>query len=351
MNKNISLPPKTVAPVVKRPIAPPVYRPQPTPKVLQTKQVRPAPVLQNLALQKKVAQPLRKPPVLPPPKVPVINKSPALVKSPKPVRPVVQAKLAPSIQLKRRARGRLAMRGWYSQSGNYFVANNNKNKLYSYWGTPGPEPASLFIKGWDLSCGVLWTTWTPKVQFILPNNSNPDGWAKGEYDRAKARMGGEGTFIFGKNDCANFATVLSSLIGQETRRGASDVTLKGAVQIVPHERRGVGVGTMLKHTFVNDPSAQYHAATVVAVDGKDLITLEADVSKPMTRPEFCVRSGTWGFVRDNDPEYQFGDEVRVSQVGPQKYLEARTNNERLTNPEFSWNADAILERSLVAERS
>lgn len=241
-------------------------------------------------------------------------------------------------------------RGWYTQSKKYFVADYNKNKLYSYWGAPGPEPASLFIRSWEFSSGLLWSTWTFKVQFILPDNSNPDGWAKSEYDRAKQRMGGEGSFIFGKNDCANFATVLSSLIAEETGKDERDKHLKGAVQIIPYQRKGkVGVGTMMKHKFVRDQSAQYHAATVVAVDGKDLVTLEADVSKPLTRPEFHIRSGLWGFVRDNDPDYEFGDEVRVTQVGTTEIEKARQYNGLLTHPEYKSNADAILERGLVAK--
>ncbi len=371
--------------------APPVYRPLSVPKVLQTRQINPAiqkketvqpskpsasrplPVTKVAAANSKINASLAAnltPHHLRPNALAIQRTEAKKIAPPKvmlPARPSpktstgVSVKAAPSvplsrnaapmIQLKRRARGKLHPRGWYTQSKLYFVADNNKNKLYSYWGAPAPQPASLFIKSWEFTSGLLWSTWTPKVQFLTPapNDDRPYGAALREYREARANLhrGGEGSFIFGKNDCANFATVLSSLITEETGAGhLTDVHLKGTVQIVKHGN--VSVGTMLKHKFVNDDVAQYHAATVVAVDGKDLVTLEADVGKPLTRPEFHIRAGVFGFVRNNDPNYAFGDEVRVVQAPTTEVGKARGNFGRLTNREFEGNEDAIIEQGLIA---
>jgi hypothetical protein len=399
------------APTRKQPIAPPVYRPQAkpllqkkqstaqpvyrplsVPKVLQTRQVNPAiqkketvqpskpsvyrplPVTKVAAADSKtnasVAANLRPPHLRPnalavqrteakkivPPKVMLPSRPSPKIPTRVGAKTAASSSLqlsrsaAPVLQLKRRARGKLHPRGWYTQSKLYFVADNNKNKLYSYWGAPAPQPASLFIKSWEFTSGLLWSTWTPKVQFLTPapHDDRPQGSALREYRDAQTNLHrGQGSFIFGKNDCSNFATVLSSLITEETGAGhLIDVDLKGSVQIVRHGN--VGVGTMLKHRFVDDDVAQYHAATVVAVDGKDLVTLEADVGKPLTRPEFHIRAGVYGFVRNNDPGRAFGDEVRVVQAPDTEVGKARGNFGRLTNPEFEGNEDGLLEQGLIA---
>lgn len=250
-------------------------------------------------------------------------------------------------QPKYRAKGRLKTRGWYTASGKYFIADNNTHKLYSSWRADPPQPASLYDKSWEWSSGLTWSMWTPKVQF-LPNNKQMNvGEPHAEYKKAVAKHT-QGSFIFGKNDCSNFATALSSLIGEEKGLAPSNMKLKGAVELIPNADAAT-VGTYMKHLFHGSQRCEYHAATVVAVDGKDLVTLEAHVSKPITTPEFHIRSGVYGFVRDNDPKFQYGDDVDLQQIGTQQIGNARNMASNLNNPEFANSVDGILERGLVAK--
>ncbi len=250
-------------------------------------------------------------------------------------------------QPKYRAKGRLATRGWYTESGKYFIATNNPNKLYSWWGADPPRPTSLYVKSWEWLSGLFWTTWTPRVQFLPRKDTWTRGEAYEEYKKAAARHA-QGSFIFGKNDCQFFANTLSSMITEELNLHPDERTLKGQKQLAAFQ--GVGVGTYMRHIFDKDSDCVHHAATVVAADGRDLVTLEADVSKPLLTPTFQIRTGLIGFVRDNDPDRLIGsDEVYVHIKDQSEIAFNRKNAEVIVDfPHKVESIDNMLISSLVA---
>jgi hypothetical protein len=248
-------------------------------------------------------------------------------------------------QPKKRARGRLKTRGWYTQSGKYFIADHDPHKLYSYWGADPPQPVSLFTKSWEFTSGLFWTVWTPRVQFLTQETIDSEKSTQ-EYQRASSQIG-TGPFVFGKNDCSNFATLLSGLITNELNLGPqASVDLKDYGQLASYNN--VTVGAKIHHDLHNCPDAGYHAATVVAMDGKDLVTLEANVSRTITRPEFYIRSGVLGFAKDNNPEDLYGANVRISRVDGSVVDRASGRIAMWQNKELSDQSfDTVLERGLV----
>ena len=232
-----------------------------------------------------------------------------------------------------------ATKGWYTENDLYFVADGSEHLLYAKKDAPDPQPTSLFTKSKSYYLG--WVIWTPNVQFL----TNEKGTVMEQF---KSAMGSksENQFIFGKNDCANFATALSSLYGEQMNYAKDSYKLQGKDEI---EGFDVQVGDMMKHMYPNSSTCEYHAATIVAVDDGDLVTLEAHVSKSLSRPQFHIREGVWGFVKDNDPNNNQGNIVHVGQENSDIIKQARTYMGYVNSKEFQeYDKENFISRGLVA---
>jgi hypothetical protein len=312
--------------MVTRRAAPPVYRPQPAvvsrmtaPPVYRPNApaTQKKPAVNTAALGRSAAPPVYRPvqSIMPAPPVYRGNSvAPNRIQSrtvlPK-MAPPPPKLIAPVVQPKYRAKGRLVTvgimhRGWYTAGGKYFVSDSNPYKLFSSWGADPPRPTALYTKSWEWFSGLLWSTWTPKVKFLRKR----DYWDLGvPYNEYQAAIRNEDPMIIGKNDCSIFAGIVASQISEELALNESSHKLEGQSSLAKF--KNVGVGTYMRHTLPNREDCEYHAATVVAVDGGDLVTLEADVSDQRTRPKFEIRTGLLGFVRDNDPNMTSGDELVI----------------------------------------
>ncbi len=308
--------------VVSRMTAPPVYRPN-APATQKKPAVNTAPLGRSAAppVYRRVQSIMPAPPVYRPNSV-APNRIQSRTVLPK-IAPPPPKLIAPVVQPKYRAKGRLVTagimhRGWYTAGGKYFVSDSNPYKLFSSWGAGPPKPTALYTKSWEWFSGLLWSTWTPKVKFLQISDDCHTGDAYKEYQEA---IRNENPMIIGKNDCAIFAGIVASQISEELALNGSSHKLKGQSSLAKF--KNVGVGTYMNHTLPDRTDCRHHAATVVAVDGRDLVTLEADVSDPRTRPKFEIRTGLLGFVRDNDPDMTSGDELVVDVMNSDRVERAR----------------------------
>jgi len=102
------------------------------------------------------------------------------------------------------------LNGWYTDSEKYFIDNANPHKLYSADNADPPQPTSLYTKSWAFLKGEKWASWTPSVKFLSREDKEEGEYLQEyvkEYEKAQESHG-QGKFIFGKNDCAVFASVL-----------------------------------------------------------------------------------------------------------------------------------------------
>ena len=126
---------------------------------------------------------------------------------------------------------------------------------------------------------------------------------RGAQDQPEGAM-----YIIGKNDCRAFASRLQELIGASADGSASDE-----------------VGDRWQHNVSNEKgnSVGEHAATVVAQDGQSRVTLEANVDKDLTKPQFAMYGGSADFVETNkqgderwqDPSYRHNVDVTPMKRG------------------------------------
>lgn len=110
---------------------------------------------------------------------------------------------------------------------------------------------------------------------------------------------------FGKNDCNVFATKLQTMIAHEKdeSEGLGPIEPKkriADISTASKEDLDVGIGDKMVHMYPQTEACKYHAATIVAKDGGSSVTLEGHVSKDLERPQFHMRNGVEGFVKDND---------------------------------------------------
>ena len=236
----------------------------------------------------------------------------------------------------------------FTQNGNYFMVPGKPGSLYSRISAAAPKPASLYAQKLDYTSPPprqLVYEWTPNVRFLNRDELNGNDQAiellKSEFRR---QTGSEvpSVLILGKNDCSNFATALSSLIGVGATR--QEVTTRGELAGLSAD-----VGVMMKHHYPRDAGCEYHAATVVAKDGTDLVTLEAHVSRELMHPEFHIRRGVIGFVDDNSRIRDLGSHVTLQAAPPEPIQRMRAYMTMIKKQELSEEQIlTVLRRGLVA---
>ncbi len=129
------------------------------------------------------------------------------------------------------------------------------------------------------------------------------------------------TGAFGKNDCNVFATRLQNMIAHEKMVTQGGLNYPKPVRKIANtstaskEELKVGVGDKMVHMYPKTEKCKYHAATIVAKDGPSTVTLEGHVSKDLEKPQFHIRNGVKGFVKDNDTKvvsHLFGSSTKES---------------------------------------
>ncbi len=192
----------------------------------------------------------------------------------------------------------------------YMIKIGERSTLNGTLNASDPKPDGLYNKrSVEINTDKM-VSWKPNVSFVssderskLMNDESQDG-ANTIVDRLVGKVSNldeiEGTTpnlaIIGKNDCDIFATVLQNLIHSGTT-AAGKADMVDTAYVDPD----VKVGGKMQHFFPStDEEAEYHAATVVAKDGTELVTLEANVGHDLIEPEFYVRTSVAGFVTDND---------------------------------------------------
>lgn len=201
----------------------------------------------------------------------------------------------------------------------YILKSGDRSTLYGAAGAADPRPTGLFSKGADKDekANPL-QVWIPNAKFIKTANQLPNGSEDPEFpdtymdhngtefnneprnqylaeildsvEKPELRQGfSHPTLgIVGPNDCGKFALLLRQMIQAEGRAPGAQV------------ENGLAVGDQMTHQFQGEWACNHHSATVVANDGADVITLEANAGqKQLTRPQMFVRHGVQGFIDDN----------------------------------------------------
>lgn len=296
-----------------RPVAPPVYRPQPVPKVLQAKA--------NIKQPVGPGPQQHKPAVIQRSRVNVVQRDVDVAKAVK------------------------------SENGEYLVDPRDTSVLYSEMRAPEPKPRGLYMRWIDRTVQHprrLLYGWKPNVRFLSkaeqgasPSKSKPGSYEyveKGLWDSVKSfslrDLGRQleappevdrrpTVGVLGKNDCYAFADTLQNLIVTEAweETGLEDTgRTKKTVHVTKPDSPAdltAGVGDMMRQIYQGS-DCRYHAATVVAKDGKSLVTLEGHVSKDLQRPEFLIHNGVSGFA-DEPIRKGYGDEVEVTPLETLKW--------------------------------
>jgi len=343
------------AAVVKHPIAPPAYRPQAVPKVLQTKRSS-IPTARAQPRRPPVAPPVYRPTTLRPAGLAQMKTQPVAppVYRPQPAPKVLQTKssVPGTIQRSRNSHGcgvgNVVQRdvdlktALMTENGRYLIDPADNSVLYSVMGAIPPKPSGLYRRTLDRTAGIPHrplNAWTPNVRFLSKeeNFASPSKEKPGQYEYTKKGLidstkrfsfrdlgrqiefpeeGGERPTIgvFGKNDCYAFGDALQNLMMMnrelpliQTGRKKKNVHVSN-----PDSPRDLElqVGDMMRHIYIDNPHCNYHAATVVAKDGDSLVTLEGHVSKNLKKPEFLIRGGVVDFAHREIRGY--GDEVEIT---------------------------------------
>jgi hypothetical protein len=219
----------------------------------------------------------------------------------------------------------------------YGIEMGNRNILYGSQEAASPKPSGLYSEETDNHSEVDYKTWKPNVVFaskdqrkvlesgaslegrmedvgadkeIITQNAKvmldyTDAIAKTIRDKVDQEDGSPTTGVLGVNDCGNWANKLREMISAQLRIEDLEVGEAHSKFDTDAEEALPAVsapGDQMTHIFndVEDLDCAHHSATVVAVDGADLITLEAHASKDLLAPEFHVRQGLQGFITDND---------------------------------------------------
>jgi len=256
-------PPVMARLVAKHPGAPPVYGPQPM-KLVQPKVFRPQ---QKLAPAPPVYRPEQQSRVQPVPATPAtVQRTPSNATG-----GVVQAR-------------HKTKDGTYTKNKLYYVAAKNPFELYAYEYAKPPQPASIFDEVFTWYPG--WLLWRPKVQFLTkavtasPNDREEE--VTKQFESLKKQKG----YIYGKNDCEMFASLVSGIYSRESKE--------------EEQKEDANIGDIVKVTF-DKSECGYHAAPIVATDGGDIVTLEGNVAdKGRERPHFAIYEGLKGFVSEQE---------------------------------------------------
>ena len=247
--------------VAKHPGAPPIYRPQPMklvqPKVfLPQQKLAPAPPVYR-PKQQSMAQPVLATPA-------TVQRTPSNA-------------TGGAVQAKHKTKN-----GTYTENRRYYVAANNPFELYTWEFAKPPQPASIFDEVFTWYPG--WLLWRPKVQFLTKAVSeNPDDREEEVTNQFKSLKKQKG-YIYGKNDCQKFASLVSGIYSRESKDKEEHTNIGGIVKVT-YDKAECG----------------YHAAPIVATDGGDIVTLEGNVAdKSRERPHFAIYEGLQGFVSEQE---------------------------------------------------
>jgi hypothetical protein len=220
-----------------------------------------------------------------------------------------------------------------TKNSQYLINPNEQKYLFSKMIAKAPMPTGLYHMATDHDSVTKekFKVWIPNVRFTSQTErafiagANATGFLKfekrGVFNNSqldlnpKADVVANGPSVkgvipatvgaFGKNDCNVFATKLQTMIAHEkdTTEGLGPIEPKkriGDISTASKEDLDVGVGDKMVHMYPNTEACKYHAATIVAQDGGSSVTLEGHVSKNLERPQFHMRNGVAGFVKDND---------------------------------------------------
>ncbi|MES2041803.1 MAG: DUF4157 domain-containing protein [Pseudomonadota bacterium] len=209
-----------------------------------------------------------------------------------------------------------------SANNQYFIKTNQRQVLYSLRTAVEPRPLALYQKENERSAtGIDLYKWTPNIRLfgnaertdiesIDVDTSNlmrnmDDGIKNPQMTADTVSLPSQG--VLGKNDCRGLGGVLNAMISQE---GMDNTALLGNT---------MEVGDQMTHNFPQEADCLYHSATVVAKDLPSLVTLEADVSKDRSRPEFYIRGGVAGFVAANNlgehgEDNNYGNNVTINRA-------------------------------------
>jgi hypothetical protein len=328
--------------------APPVYRPNPVPRVCQLKSALPPPkvVAGNRVVQ---APPVYRPqPVAKVLQRKVVNHSPAnLGKS-------VQAANPPRSKVIQRNINSTHFEKSAAVDPLYMVDRQKRDTLYSRTTAPAPRPRGLYSKKaeTDDATGAQVYAWKPNVRFLSR--------AEMRFDRETRRYPVEGghrvldvpelfreveeahvpgaleqpTFgILGKNDCTSFAQALHYSIARENYQAGEDEEF---YQEREADYPDITVGDMMVHKL-NGGAAGWHGVTVVAEHGNRQVFLEADVRRDSTVPQFHIQQGVAGFVAFN-----VGDSAETStKVAVTRYIRGKPSDSDLRRYQTAMTADPL----------
>ncbi len=225
-----------------------------------------------------------------------------------------------------------------TESSKYGTEDGDRHVLYGSQAAVPPRPAGLYSVASDSHSEVQYQVWKPNVVFaskdqratlereqdsvyrLREEGSLPAGLitekvktmvdfveniARTIVDNIDQQDGSPTTGVLGVNDCGNWANKLREMIAAELgdeEKEEGEIHSKFDTEGEAELPEVSAPGDQMTHLFndVEDLGCTHHSATVVAVDGADLVTLEAHASKDLTAPEFHVRHGLQGFVTDND---------------------------------------------------
>lgn len=216
----------------------------------------------------------------------------------------------------------------------YLIDQAARGMLYSDTQVAPPEPKELYTQYAehdDAGEGRDVHAWRPNVAFFSNQQKQEFPGLEGD-EKSEAvalfkaqiearhddnaienpRIG-----IMGKNDCGAFATALYNLIARKKVQliGSVGELTEQITQYVDNYP-DVEVGDMMRHIFDPQEGVEggcgWHAATVVARQGGTAVTLEANVGKDLTQPEFFIREGSAGFVQANHDDDEVGNRLEVT---------------------------------------
>jgi len=328
--------------------APPVYRPNPVPRVCQLRTATPQP---KAVAGNRVAQ---APPVYRPQPVPKVLQRKVANQPPSNLRKPIQAPAAPPAKVIQRNINSTLFEKSAAVDPLYMVDRLKRDTLYSKTTAPPPRPRGLYSKKADTddATGAQVYAWKPNVRFLTK--------AEMRFDRETRRYPVDGghrvldvpelfreieearepgaieqpTFgILGKNDCTSFAQALHYSIARENYQAGEDEEF---YQEREADYPDITVGDMMVHKL-NTGAAGWHGVTVVAEHGNRQVFLEADVRRDSTVPQFHIQQGVAGFVAFN-----VGDSDETStKVAVTRYIRGKPNDSDLRRYQTAMTADPL----------
>lgn len=339
--------------------APPVYRPNPVPRVCQRKTATPQ---TNAVVRNRVAQ---APPVYRPQPVPkvlqrkVVNQPPLNPRKPAP------APTAPRAKVIQRNINSTHFEKSAAADPLYMINPVARDTLYSQRHAPAPRPQGLYSKKveTDDADGSQVFAWKPNVRFFSNEERAFDRQlmygpveARRQLDLPAMRdqlqnpaadptVIEQPTFgMLGKNDCTSFAMSLYNRIAHESYYGEEDDE-ESIYQIKTADYPALSVGDMMVHKFESG-QCRWHGATVVAEEGDRQVTLEADVSRDSTVPHFHIRRGVASFVAYNNQD----SEEPSTKVEVTKYVRGKPPDGDVRRYEASLDFPDLLKGSVTTTR-